>query len=213
MRTRVKICGLTREADVRCAVAAGADAIGLVFHPASPRAEHRTWRAACARPAPLRGVAVVGLFVDAPPEQVRRGLWTWFPWSCCSSTARSRRLDCATFGRRWIKALRMRPGLDLSAAARRYTSPRGCCRRRRSGPGGRHGSAIRLGTNPLRAGGRDRAGRWTHPGERGRGIRRVRPDGVDVSGGVESAKGIKDREKILRFMQGVRDGEQSDANQ
>ena len=56
------------------------------------------------------------------------------------------------------------------------------------------------------------AGRLT-PENMANAIRRVRPYGVDVSGGVESAKGIKDREKILRFMQGVRDGEQSDANQ
>ena len=73
MRTRVKFCGLTREADVRCAVAAGADAIGLVFHPASPRAVTPDLaRRLCEHLPPF--VSVVGLFVDAPPGASPTGL-------------------------------------------------------------------------------------------------------------------------------------------
>lgn len=212
MRTRVKICGLTREADVDAAAAAGADAIGLVFHPASPRAvTPELARRLCAHLPPF--VTVVGLFVDASPAVVHRVLDA-VPLELIQFHGDEDPLLCASFGRRWIKAVRMRPGLDLDAVARRYAAAAGL---------------LLDAYDPAVAGGTGRRFDWGRipamlaprivlaggltPENVADAIRCVRPYGVDVSGGVESAKGIKDRVKIFRFMQGVRDGEQSGSNQ
>lgn len=208
-RTRVKICGLTRAQDVRCAVDAGADAIGLVFHPASPRAVGiEQARALCAHIPAF--VAAVGLFVDAEPALI-------------AEAARAVPLDllqfhgdeppdlCASFGRRWIKAIRMRPELDPLAAAQDYLGMPGAA------------GVLLDAFDPALAGGTGLAFDWDRipvelaprvvlaggltPANVAEAIRRVRPFGVDVSGGVESAKGIKDVAKISAFMQGVRDGD------
>ncbi len=212
MRTRVKICGLTREADVDAAAAAGADAIGLVFHPASPRAVTPDLaRRLCDHLPPF--VTVVGLFVDAPQEAVSSVL-DRVPLELLQFHGDEDPALCASFGRRWLKAVRMRPGLDLDAVARHYAGAAGL---------------LLDAYDPVLAGGTGQRFDWGRipatlarrivlaggltPENVADAIRRVRPYGVDVSGGVESAKGIKDRAKIFRFMQGVKDGEQSRSNQ
>ncbi|MGE5154345.1 MAG: phosphoribosylanthranilate isomerase [Bdellovibrio bacteriovorus] len=205
-RTRVKICGLTRPEDVDAAVAAGADAVGLVFYPGSPRAVTVDQGARlCARLPPF--VAAVGLFVDATEPQIR-GVLDRVPLDLLQFHGEEPSSLCARLGRRWIKAIRMRPGLDLAAQARTY----------------RGGSGLLLDAfDPVLAGGTGQTFDWGRipadlglpivlagglkPDNVAEAIRRVRPFAVDVSGGVESAKGIKDPAKISAFMQGVRDGD------
>jgi phosphoribosylanthranilate isomerase len=209
-RTRVKICGLTRAEDVRAAVAAGADAVGLVFHPASPRAVGiEQARDLCALLPPF--VTAVGLFVDATADRIDAILGQ-VPLELLQFHGEESAAFCAGFGRRWIKAIRMRPGLDVLAAADAYLS----------GPGGAAGILLDA-FDPVLAGGTGQAFDWDRipadlahrivlaggltPENVAEAIARVRPFGVDVSGGVESAKGIKDAAKISAFMQGVRDGD------
>lgn len=210
IRTRVKICGLTRAQDVRAAVEAGADAIGFVFHPASPRAVTvEQARALCAGLPAF--VTAVGLFVDAGAARIAEVL-DRVPLELLQFHGDEPPDFCASFGRRWIKAIRMRPGLDPLAAARDYLE---CA----DGAAGILLDAF----DPALAGGTGQSFDWARippglaprivlagglaPDNVAEAIRRVRPFGVDVSGGVESAKGIKDAAKISGFMRGVRDGD------
>lgn len=208
MRTRVKICGLTREADVRAAAELGADAIGLVFHDPSPRVvglEQARALQACLPPF----VTSVGLFVDAEPVRVRATL-AQVPLDLLQFHGEEPPDYCAAFGRPWIKAIRMRPETDLRVLKWRY--------------GGAAGLLLDA-YHPARAGGTGQCFDWDlvpsdlaphivlagglDPDNVAAAIRRVRPYGVDVSGGVEAAKGLKDRQKMAEFMKGVCDGDQS----
>lgn len=208
MRTRVKICGLTREADARAAAELGADAIGLVFHDPSPRVvglEQGRSLQACLPPF----VTSVGLFVDAEPERVRATL-DRVPLDLLQFHGEEPPDYCAAFGRPWIKAIRMRPGMDLRVLGARYGAAAGL---------------LLDAYDPVRAGGTGQSFDWDlvpldlaphivlagglDPHNVAEAIRRVRPYGVDVSGGVEAAKGIKDRQKMAAFMKGVFDGDQS----
>ncbi len=208
MRTRVKICGLTREADVRAAVELGADAIGLVFHDPSPRAVGvEQARSLCAALPPF--VTSVGLFVEAPPEWVSRVL-ARVPLSLLQFHGDESPDYCAAFERPWIKALRVRPGIDLNLLRRRYAGATGL---------------LLDAYDPVKAGGTGQTFDWDlvpsdlaphivlagglDPDNVAEAIRRVRPYGVDVSGGVEASKGLKDRHKMAAFMKGVFDGDQS----
>jgi len=208
MRTRVKICGLTREQDVRSAVALGADAIGLVFHAPSPRAVSLELASALAAQVPAF-VTVVGLFVDAEPEAVRRVL-RQVPLGALQFHGNEPPDYCGIFARPWIKALAMRDGIDPLAQARRYAGAASLLLdtfdARVAGGTGRRFDWDRvppeLAPRIVLAGGLD-AGNVTDA------VMRVRPHAVDVSGGVELSKGIKDRNKIAEFMQGVRNGDQT----
>jgi len=207
-RTRVKICGLTRPADIDAAVEAGADAVGLVFHPASPRAvTAEQAQALCAVLPPF--VTAVGLFVDAPAERIR-AILERVPLELLQFHGEESADFCAGFARRWIKAVRMRPGLEPGEQAAAYPGAAGL---------------LLDAFDPVLAGGTGQSFDWgrippdlTHrivlaggltPDNVAEAIRRVRPFGVDVSGGVESAPGVKDREKISAFLRGVRDGDSS----
>ncbi|NKN33246.1 phosphoribosylanthranilate isomerase [Marichromatium bheemlicum] len=206
MRTRVKICGLTRLLDVEAAVAAGTDAIGLVFHPDSPRAVSiEQARGLCQHLPPF--VTAVGLFVDADPEQVRETL-RQVPLELLQFHGEESPEYCAAFGRRWIKALRMRPGIELEAARARYGAGAGLLLDTyRAGVAGGTGERFDWARipPPLRAeivlaGG-------LAPDNVAAAIAAVRPFGVDVSGGVEATRGVKNHAKISAFMTGVRDGD------
>lgn len=208
MRTRVKFCGLTRDEDVAAAVAAGVDAIGLVFHAPSPRAVDIEQAARLALRVPAF-VTLVGLFVDAPPERIDAVLRR-VPLQVLQFHGQEPPADCARFGRPWIKALAVRPGMDVTAAAARYGDAAG----------------VLLDTfDPAVAGGSGRRFDWDlvpaslaprvilagglDAGNVAEAITRVRPFAVDVSGGIEAARGIKDATKMTHFMQGVRDGDQT----
>jgi len=216
-RTRIKICGLTREDDVDAAIAAGADAIGLVFYPPSPRYVSIE-RAMVLRARIPAFVSVVGLFVNADPASVL-------------ATSSAVRLDllqfhgdetgdyCRQFGRSWIKAARVRPGLDLIEYASGFAGASGLLLDafvEGYGGGGKtfdwtlipEGLSLPL----ILSGGLDAA-------NVGAAVTAVRPWAVDVSSGVEAArvsvdaradgtsslaKGIKDAAKIAEFIAGVR---------
>lgn len=183
-RTRVKICGLTREEDIDTAVAAGADALGFVLWPGSSRAidEARLARLAARVPA---FVTRVGLFVDQADDEIRR----------CARHLDLVQLhgnespdDCARLDVPWIKALRMRDGIDLHAEAARYDAARGLLldAYRPGVPGGTGETfdwsriPANLAKPVILAGGltADNVAEAIH---------RVRPYAVDVSGGVEAA--------------------------
>ncbi|HCD76571.1 MAG TPA: N-(5'-phosphoribosyl)anthranilate isomerase, partial [Alcanivorax sp.] len=115
---RVKICGITRPDDGRHAARAGADAIGLVFYPPSPRYVSPRQAADIVAALPPF-VTTVGLFVDAPPEQIA-ALLEQVPLDMLQFHGDELPEYCAAFQRPWIKALRMRDGVDPRAEAERY---------------------------------------------------------------------------------------------
>ncbi len=196
-RTRVKICGLTREDDVDAAVAAGADALGFVMWPGSPRAIDAGRLAHLAARVPAF-VTRVGLFVDQDPAFIRRceAYLDLIQFHGDESPG-----TCAKAMRPWIKALRMRDDLDLQAAASAYHEARALLLDAyRAGVPGGTGETFDWSRIPanlakpvILAGGLDS----TNVAE---AIRVVRPYAVDVSGGVERAKGVKDPDKIRAFI-------------
>jgi phosphoribosylanthranilate isomerase len=208
MRTRVKICGLTRAVDAEAAAAAGADAIGLVFYERSPRAVGiAEARAVIAALPPF--VTSVGLFVDAPPAYVE-GVLAEVPLDLLQFHGDEAPDGCAAFGRPWIKALHVRPGLDLQAEAQRFAGAAGLLLDTyRPGVPGGTGARFDWGLIPRALAPRIVLAGGLTPENVAVAIRAVRPYGVDVSGGVEAAKGIKDPAKIDAFMHGVRDGDRS----
>ena len=208
MRTRVKICGITREEDARVAIDAGVDALGLVFYPSSPRFVdlHRARKIALAVP-PF--VTLVGLFVDAPNSSIRHVLDT-LPISLLQFHGDETPAECEGYGRPWIKAIRMRDGVDLHAVRREYSEAAGLLLDAyRPGQKGGTGKVFDWKRIPTNMAGQIILAGGLTPDNVERAIQEVRPFGVDVSGGVERAKGIKDREKIEAFIRGVRRGDDS----
>ena len=201
-RTRIKICGLTRPQDVRAAVDNGADAIGFVFYPPSPRAVSIEQAAELVALLPPFVVSV-GLFVNAAPAEVEAVL-ARVPLQLLQFHGDESESDCARHGRAWIKAARMRPGVDLLEFAASYPRASGILVDAfvdGYGGGGKtfDWTLIPAGfTRPLvLSGGLD-------ADNVGDAVRRIRPWAVDVSSGVESAKGIKDADMIAAFIAGVR---------
>lgn len=202
-RTRVKICGITRIEDAQAAAAAGADAIGFVFHASSPRAvSAATARMICAALPAL--VTTVGLFVDAEPSAVRAILDT-VPLDLMQFHGAETPQYCAQFARPYLKALRMRDDIDVIAAAQQFAQARALLLDTyRAGVAGGTGETfdwLRV-PNSLRnkimlAGG-------LTPNNVSSAIAQIQPYAVDVSGGVESASGRKDVNKIEAFIAAVR---------
>jgi len=204
-RTRIKICGVRREADVEAAVEAGADAIGLVFHPPSPR------HVAVARAAELVRrlppfVAPVALFVNAEVSEVQAVLAA-IPMLVLQFHGEETPGYCARFSRPYLKAVRMAPEVDLLDSSRRFASAQ----------------ALLLDAHVEAYGGGGKVFDWSlvpadvarpvvlsgglHAGNVIAGIQQVRPWAVDVSSGVESARGVKDAELIRRFCEAVREAD------
>ncbi|MEY4642540.1 MAG: hypothetical protein RLZZ227_2534 [Pseudomonadota bacterium] len=203
-RTRVKICGITRLEDGLAAAAAGADAVGFVFYDKSSRAVSAEQAQAISAALPPF-VTRVGLFVNADAAHVQAVL---------SSVA----LDllqfhgdesaeyCAQFGRPYLKALRMREGVDLRAALKTYESAQGLLvdawHEQQFGGTGAVFDWSLLASLPesrgiILAGG-------LHAENVAEAIRQVQPWAVDVSSGVETAPGQKSAGLIQRFMNNVR---------
>ena len=206
MTTRVKVCGITRMEDGLAAARAGADASGFVFYPPSPRyvtPEHAYDIAAMIPPF----VSTVGLFVDADAVTVAAAL-------------RALRLDylqfhgaespefCARVGVPFLKAVRVKPGVDLLQYAIAFGAAKALLLD--AFVEGMHGGTgqgfdwqlipSKMPISVILSGGLD-------PGNVAGAVRTVRPWAVDVSSGVEAAKGIKDADKIEQFMRGVRNAD------
>lgn len=203
MRTRVKICGITRIEDGVIAAAAGADALGLNFYSKSPRFIDAEKARALHSVLPAF-VTRVGLFVNAAPEFVQAMLVA-VPLDLLQFHGDESAEYCQSFARPYLKALRMKPGMDLAAAVKPYEAAQGILvdawHEEQFGGTGKAfdwsllGSAVR-GERLILAGG-------LHPGNVADAIRTVRPWAVDVSSGVESAPGLKDRNKIEQFISEV----------
>lgn len=209
MRTRIKICGITRIEDARAAVALGADALGLVFYPKSPRClTVEQARAIAAAVPPF--VTLTALFVNAEQAEVRRILDA-VPVGLIQFHGEESEAECLRYGRPYVKAARMRPGLDLLEYAALFPSARGLVLdayvEAYGGVGQRFDWSLIPGGLPLPivlSGGLDARNVAA-------AVRSVRPWAVDVSSGVETAKGIKDARLIAEFIAGVRDGEAREA--
>ncbi|WP_423228774.1 phosphoribosylanthranilate isomerase [Pseudaquabacterium rugosum] len=206
-RTRIKICGLTREADVDAAVAAGADAIGFVLYAKSPRAVSAQRAAELARRLPPFVMPVL-LFVNATPALIQQGVAA-VPQALLQFHGDESPQDCQAPGRPWIRAARMDDGFDLLHFASRQSGA----------------SAILLDAHVDGYGGGGKAFDWSlipvdvplpvvlsgglHAANVIDGITRVRPWAVDVSSGVEEAghKGLKDAGRMREFCAAVREAD------
>lgn len=204
-RTRVKICGITRPEDGAMAAALGADALGLVFYPPSPRfvALETAQRIVAALP-PF--VATVGLFVNAEPAAVRAVL-SLIPLALLQFHGDEQPDDCAAFGLPYLKAVPMGAGAVVQDYEQRFATAAGLLLDSHGGEQtGGSGQGFDWAQIPterhkplILAGG-------LHPGNVAAAIRQVQPWAVDVSSGVETAKGIKDAELMRAFLRGVYDG-------
>ncbi|WP_409299491.1 phosphoribosylanthranilate isomerase [Pseudomonas sp. KCJK8993] len=205
---RSKICGITRIEDALAAVAAGADAIGLVFYAKSPRAVNvQQARAIIAALPPF--VTTVGLFVNASRCELGEILDA-VPLDLLQFHGDESAAACEGYHRPYIKALRVKAGDDIAAACLAYPGASGILLDTyvEGVPGGT-GEAFDWSLVPqglskpiILAGG-------LSADNVAMAIARVRPYAVDVSGGVEQSKGIKDPAKIQAFMQAVRRSSES----
>jgi len=202
MKTRIKICGLTREADVDAAVEAGADAIGFVLYPASPRYVTPQRAAELAKRIPPF-VDVVGLFVNAAPEAVRAAC-AELPINLLQFHGDEDAAYCRQFARPWLRAARVRPGLDLVEFARSFHDARGLLLDAFVEGYGGGGHVFDWTLIPPDLPGYLVLSGGLHAANVGDAIRRVRPAAVDVSSGVEVSKGIKDHDKMRAFVAAVR---------
>lgn len=203
MRTRVKICGITRAEDGLAAVAAGADAIGLVFEENSPRyvsVEHA--RAIVAALPPY--ITAVALFVDAKAAHIE-GVLNRVSVNLLQFHGKETPDQCRRFGRPYVKAVRMRDGVDPRAYASDFSDAAGLLLDTYAhGPVGGTGETFDWARVPrevakpvILAGG-------LTPDNVSEAIMAVGPYAVDVSSGVERSKGIKDAAKIAAFISAVR---------
>ena len=203
MRTRVKICGITRPEDGVAAARLGADAIGLVFYRASPRALDVARAREIVRALPPF-VTVVGLFLDAASAEVRAVLDA-LPIDVLQFHGDEPAAACAAYGKLYIKAVPMGGKTPVTEYTRRYADAAGLLLDSHEvGSAGGSGRTFDWSRVPA---GLDKpvilAGGLTPDNVAG-AIRCTRPYGVDVSSGVEAGKGIKDPDKIAAFIRGVR---------
>jgi len=204
VRTRIKICGITRPADGEAAANAGADAIGLVFYPPSPR-YLSVERAREIRDALPPFVQTVALFVNADAAQVSQVIGRVHP-SMLQFHGEEGPEFCEQFGLPFVKACRVKQGVSALEYLRPFS----------------HAAAWLFDSHVPEYGGVGESFDWSlvPPTDKpailsgglsranvAEAIRRVRPWGVDVSSGVESAKGIKDAAKIEAFITEVRNAD------
>lgn len=204
-RTRIKICGLTREVDVDAACEAGADAVGFVLWKGSARGVDAVRAGALSRRLPPF-VTPVLLFVNATPDALGEGVAA-VPHALLQFHGDESPAQCDAAGRPYLRAARMAPGFDLLDFAARFGNAR----------------ALLLDAHVEGYGGGGKVFDWSsvppgvpcpvvlsgglNPANVTDGVLRVRPWAVDVSSGVESAKGIKDATLMRRFCQAVREAD------
>jgi phosphoribosylanthranilate isomerase len=205
MRTRIKICGFTREQDVDAACEAGADALGFNLYPKSPRAVTPARAAALARQLPPFVVPVL-LFVNASAEEIAAGIAA-VPDALLQFHGDETPAQCDAVGRPYLRAARMAPGFDLLDFGARFRSAMALLLDAHVEAFGGGGKVFDWSLIPpsvprpvVLSGGLNAANVID-------GVLRVRPWAVDVSSGVESAKGIKDAQAMRRFCQAVREAD------
>jgi phosphoribosylanthranilate isomerase len=200
-RTRIKICGLTREADVDAAVEAGADAIGFVLYPKSPRAVSAQRAGELARRLPPF-VTPVLLFVNAAAQEIEAAVQA-VPHALLQFHGDETPVQCRAPARPYLRAVRMGPGVDLLDCSASFSDAQ----------------ALLLDAHVEGYGGGGKVFDWSlvlpgvacrlvlsgglNPANVTDGMLRVRPWAVDVSSGVEAAKGVKDATLMRRFCQAV----------
>ncbi|NYT23600.1 phosphoribosylanthranilate isomerase [Alcaligenaceae bacterium] len=213
-RTRIKLCGFTRENDVRAAVRAGTDALGMIFFAGSRRALDLA-QAEALRQAVPAFVDVVALFVNPDPGHVREVVDTVMP-DLLQFHGDESPQECERYGRRYMRAFRIgAPGLatpgEVLAECRRYGSASAWLFDSHSAGYGGSGKGFDLGllaavrtaadARPIvLAGG-------LAPGNVEERVRTLRPYAVDVSSGIEDAPGVKSAEKIHAFVRSVRNAD------
>jgi phosphoribosylanthranilate isomerase len=205
VRTRVKICGITRGQDAQAAAHAGADAIGLVFYPPSPR-YLSVERAVEIRDALPPFVQTVALFVNPDAAQVAQVIGRVRP-ALLQFHGEEAPQFCAQFGVPYVKAVRVRPGVDALEYLRPFSRAAAWLFDSYVPEYGGVGESFDWSLLPatlerpvILSGGLSRD-------NVAEAIRRVRPWGVDVSSGVESGKGVKDGTKIAAFIAEVRNAD------
>jgi phosphoribosylanthranilate isomerase len=204
-RTRIKICGITRADDLRVAIELDVDALGFVFYPPSPRFLETEQASELVRAVPPF-VTTVGLFVNAPAAAVYSVLET-VPLQLLQFHGEEDAAYCRQFGRPYIKAARVRPGFDLVEYAALFPNAQGLLLDTYvdgyGGVGQRFDWRLVPPALPLPvilSDGLDASNVEA-------AIHSVRPWAVDVSSGVESAKGVKDAAKMAAFITGVRNAD------
>lgn len=208
-RTRIKVCGITRAEDAACCAGMGVDALGFVFYEPSPRYLRPADAAKICRTLPPFMMRV-GLFVNAPRQSVLAVL-AEAPLHLLQFHGDEDEAYCASFGRPYLKAARMKPGIDLLEFAARFPSADAIlCDAFVDGYGGAGKTfdwsllppTATLSRPLILSGGLE-------VGNVAEAVCRVCPLAVDVSSGVEAAKGIKDHLKIKAFVEKVREADDS----
>ena len=202
MRVRVKICGITRVEDALTAIEHGADAIGLVFYAPSPRNVSIAQAAEIARKIPAF-VSVVGLFVNAEPGFIQE-VTSQVQLDLLQFHGDETPEECLRYGLPFIKAIRVKSDTNLVQCAKDFSVARALLLDTYTeGVAGGTGHVFDWGLIPVGlekpvvlAGG-------LNAQNVAQAVAQVRPYAVDVSGGVEASKGIKDAAKIAAFMQQV----------
>lgn len=210
-RTRIKICGLSQAADIDHAVALGVDAIGLVFYPPSPRHVSIEQAAALASRVPPF-VTVVGLFVNATPDEISRTV-ARVPLGLLQFHGDESAEQCvagaqAAGGRPWLRALRVGPdtksAADLLQSANDYAAGKGIFLDALVEGYGGGGKVFDWSLIPKELARRAVLSGGLNAHNVADAIARVRPYAVDVSSGVESARGVKDHARMAAFVRAVR---------
>ena len=204
--TRIKICGLTREADVDAAVAAGADAIGFVLYAKSPRYVTPARAAELARRLPPF-VMPVGLFVNANDDELAEGIQA-LPNMLLQFHGDEAPSDCERAGRPYLRAARIAPGFDLLNFGFQFSGAQALLLDAHVDGYGGGGKVFDWSLIPKNVNSRLVLSGGLNVGNVATGMRQVRPWAVDVSSGVEVSKGIKDAVLIQQFCDAVRAADQ-----
>jgi len=207
MRTRIKICGLTREADVAAACSAGADAAGFVCYPKSPRyVDPHRLRALVRELGPF--TVPVLLFVNASVDLVEAALEA-VPRAVLQFHGDEHEADCNRYGAGYVRAVHMAEGVDLLDSARRFSSAAALLLDAPSDAYGGSGKTFDWSRIPDARTGRVILAGGLNSDNVARAVLTVRPYAVDVSSGVEDAPGVKNAVLMRKFVVAVRRADQS----
>ncbi|OBS08908.1 phosphoribosylanthranilate isomerase [Acidihalobacter prosperus] len=203
MRTRIKICGITRLADAQSACEAGVDALGFVFYPRSPRhIAPALARDIVGRVPPF--VTCVGLFLDAAVDEVRE-IAERVGLDVLQFHGNEPPEVCRAGGRPYLKAVGMQGQGDPISYAARYEDAQGfLLDSHGQGEAGGTGRTFDWAQAPVALPAPIILAGGLKPENVGEAVVRMRPYAVDVSSGVESAPGVKDASRIMRFVSEVR---------